>query len=123
MKKTNFKKAWITTQMLLFFIPIFVSIIMAPYTISYDKGYVETVNPRVLDGGSGDFNIEGAMEDLKDTEGAYYYKEWKLQHQELYYIYGALNGLTIGALLQIFNFMWLLIYSEKNGYGGEWHKE
>lgn len=121
MKKTNFKKAWIITQVLLFFIPVFVCLIIAPYNISYDKGYVETVNPRVLDGGGGDFNIEGAVEDWKDTEGAFYYKEWKLQHQELYYIYGILSGIGLGLILQICNFMWILIYIEKNGYGGEWH--
>ncbi len=115
MIKKIYITVWIIAQMLLLFIPMIIGVVMTPYEISYDKGYVETVNPRVLDGGSGDFNIEGAVEDWKDAEGTFYDKEWKLQHQELYYIYNITTGLVIGLAFQILNMLWWLTY-EGNKY-------
>ena len=107
----TFKRLWIITQVLLFFLPIFGVIIYTPYEIDYDRGYVQIVTPRVLDQGD---SFEGAVEDWKDSEGIFYDKDWKLKHIELYWIGNILMGIFIGLMFQIFNLLWMTIKDEYN---------
>ncbi len=109
-------RAWKITQITLFILPIIVALIMTPYQIAYDEGYVNEVTPRVLDNGT---NFEGAVEDWKDTEGAFYDKQFKLEHKELYYLANFGFGLLFGCLLQIFNLFWSL----EAGWPRRWDKE
>ncbi|MFW6173342.1 MAG: hypothetical protein ACOC5T_06310 [Elusimicrobiota bacterium] len=110
MDKEKYVKWWKTVQIILFFLPIIASLVAVPYQISYDSEYTEEVNPRVLDGGDGDFNVEGAVEDKLDTEGNFFDKKWKLRHKELYLVEAILSGFLIGLVLQILNVFWWLSY-------------
>lgn len=116
MEDKTFKTLWVIVQVTLFFAPFFVAIIMTPYQIEKDKMYIEIVEPRVLDGGSGDFNIEGAVEDKMDAEGKFIDKQFKQQNKELYYLENLGMALVAGLMFQIFNMLWVLVYQMKHMY-------
>ncbi len=116
MKRKNYKTLWAIVQTCLFFLPLAYVPIGAAYSISYDEGYIEEVTPRVLDGSVGVFNIEGAVEDWKDSEGTFYGKKWQLEHKELYYINWFIGMFILGLVLQFFNVVWWMIY-DSNDFG------
>ena len=102
-------------QLMLFIIPIVISLFCVDYYISWDQHYVENVNERVLNNHYGDNSITDFSDSViakYDSEGKYEKKVWKLQNKELYYYENFLMGVVLGAFFQIFIFFWNVYIDE-----------
>jgi len=118
MKKETYKKLWMTTQALLFIIPIIVSVIFTGYQISWDAHYVDNVNSRALIEGYSPnkfTDFSDAEVSKADISGTFERKVWKQNNKSVYFILNIVIGVTLGCLLQIFNMIWKDIYEMKYG--------
>jgi hypothetical protein len=111
MKKKSFYKLWMVVQVLLFILPILISVGCTGYRISWDEHYVENVNQRALMDG---YSINKAT-DFSDAQVARYDlsghlegKVWMLNNKEIYLFQQLGIGVLIGLLFQIGNMMWSL---------------
>ena len=114
MNKKQFKILWAITQISLFVLPFVFALILTPYNISYDKEYVSSVNVRafeIMDNGK-ITDFREAVIAQEDAIGRYVEKEWKLQHQEIYYFNNLFAALLIGGMLQMFNPLWKMDYED-----------
>lgn len=111
MNKKQYKFLWVTTQVLLFVLPIMIAIALTPYDINYDEEYIFKVNVRAFEGQDGKItDFKDAVVANKDAQGDYVKKEWKLKNQEIYYLINILSGVFIGATLQLGNLSWMMGY-------------
>jgi len=92
---------------ILFLVPILAMTIYTPYEISYDQAYVEQVNQRALnyDGGGKVTDFTEATIMKYDAEGNYLRKQWKLQHQEIYWLINIGGAIFIGLFIAGFALM------------------
>jgi hypothetical protein len=114
MNKTQYKFLWISTQVVLFILPMIIALFVVPYQISWDEHYTQTVNVRAFTEESPNkvTDLKEAVVSKIDAQGEYENKVWKLQHKELYYFNAIGGGFAIGLILQILNLVWAMFYGD-----------
>lgn len=107
MKKKTFRFIWAMLMIALVSLVIFLSLWYVPYQISHDQHMVDTINDRALEyehpeGVITDFTEAEIM--MLDAQEEYENKVWKLDHQELYWYSGIVQGIigSVAVLLIAF---------------------